>query len=124
MKALSIRQPWAWLIVNGFKDIENRTWPTRQKGTILIHASKKMDIVKKSDIRELLGNDDEYDRLLIERYQPGFFGGIVGKADIIDCVDYHDSKWFCGPWGFVLKNMRTMPFIQCKGKLSFFEVEI
>lgn len=38
MKALSIRQPYAWLIVNGFKDIENRDWPTKFRGRVLIHA--------------------------------------------------------------------------------------
>lgn len=43
MKALSIRQPWAWLIVNGYKSIENRTWNTRIRGTILIHAGKGFD---------------------------------------------------------------------------------
>ncbi len=37
---LSIRQPWAWLIVNGYKDIENRTWSTRFRGKVLIHAGK------------------------------------------------------------------------------------
>lgn len=39
MKAISIRQPWAWLIVNGFKDIENRSWRTKYRGPVLIHAS-------------------------------------------------------------------------------------
>lgn len=40
MKALSVRQPYAWLIVNGIKDIENRTWRTGYRGPVLIHASK------------------------------------------------------------------------------------
>ena len=43
MKALSIRQPWAWLIVNGYKDIENRTWPTRFRGRVCVHAPKLLD---------------------------------------------------------------------------------
>lgn len=38
MKALSVRQPWAWLIVNGYKDIENRDWSTQQRGRIWIHT--------------------------------------------------------------------------------------
>jgi hypothetical protein len=42
MKALSIRQPWAWLILNAGKDIENRDWLTRFRGPFLIHASKGM----------------------------------------------------------------------------------
>lgn len=40
MKALSIRQPWAWAIVNAGKRVENRTWETRYRGPILIHAAK------------------------------------------------------------------------------------
>jgi len=40
MKIISIRQPWAALIVSGIKDVENRTWPTRYRGQLLIHASR------------------------------------------------------------------------------------
>ena len=40
--ALSIRQPWAWLIVNGHKDIENRDWPTNFRGRLLVHAGQTM----------------------------------------------------------------------------------
>jgi ASCH domain len=43
MKALSVRQPWAWLIVQGFKGIENRTWQTSFRGTVLIHAGMRID---------------------------------------------------------------------------------
>ena len=39
MKTLSIRQPWASLIVEGFKDVENRSWRTPIRGEIAIHAS-------------------------------------------------------------------------------------
>ncbi len=42
MIALSIRQPWAWHILHSGKDIENRDWPTRFRGRVLIHASKGM----------------------------------------------------------------------------------
>jgi hypothetical protein len=42
MKALSIRQPWAWLIIHAGKDIENREWRTSFRGPVLIHASKTM----------------------------------------------------------------------------------
>ncbi|MCG0445699.1 ASCH domain-containing protein [Pseudomonas aeruginosa] len=42
MKALSIRQPWAWLVANGHKDIENRDWATSFRGRFLIHAAKSM----------------------------------------------------------------------------------
>jgi len=41
-KVLVIRQPWAWLIVHGYKDIENRTWKTRYRGALLIQASANL----------------------------------------------------------------------------------
>lgn len=40
MKAITIKQPWASLIVSGLKDIENRTWKTNFRGRVLIHAGK------------------------------------------------------------------------------------
>jgi len=40
MRALSVKQPWAWLIVNGYKKIENRNWPTSFRGRIYIHAGR------------------------------------------------------------------------------------
>jgi hypothetical protein len=43
MKALSIRQPWAWLIVHGVKDVENRTWRTNFRGRFLVHAGMRFD---------------------------------------------------------------------------------
>lgn len=38
MKTLSVRQPWASLLVSGLKDIENRTWAPNFRGRIMIHA--------------------------------------------------------------------------------------
>ena len=43
MRALSIRQPWAWLIAEAVKDIENRRWATTYRGVFLIHAGKQFD---------------------------------------------------------------------------------
>ena len=43
MKILSIRQPWAHLITQGSKDIENRSWPTKYRGAFLVHASLTVD---------------------------------------------------------------------------------
>lgn len=118
MKALSIRQPWAWLIVNGYKGIENRSWSTRVRGPILIHASKGM-------------TRDEYDeaRYLTESlgFQlPAFNdlerGGVVGQAIIADCVSESLSPWFFGEYGFVLTDAKPLPFRPFKGQLSFFDV--
>ena len=50
-------------------------------------------------------------------------GGIVGHADIVDCVSKSNSPWFFGEYGFVLENAKPMPFRSIKGKLGFFDVE-
>lgn len=114
MKALSIRQPWAWLIVNGYKDVENRTWLTHFRGEFLIHASQRFDsdAYRVLSTISILPEPSEFDK-----------GGIVGKAELIDCVSHCDSPWFEGPFGFILKNARPLTFIPCSGKLKFFEIE-
>lgn len=117
MRVLSIKQPWASLIVHGKKDIENRSWWTSYRGPVLIHAGKKPDDV--SDIWAPL----EIKYLINSVTQPKF-GGIVGYAEIVDCVTDSESPWFFGKYGFVLKNARPLPFYPCKGKLGFFEVDV
>lgn len=124
MKAISIRQPWAWLIVNGYKDIENRSWRTKYRGPVLIHASqgvKSIEYVRASNLihHKLLGHGIPLPP--IDQLQTG---GIVGIATITDCVEESDSPWFFGEKGFVLANAKTLPFIPMKGKLSFFETGI
>jgi hypothetical protein len=54
---------------------------------------------------------------LPESFDPG---GIVGIAEITDCVQRHRSRWFNGPFGWVLANARRLPFKRCKGQLKFF----
>jgi hypothetical protein len=48
-------------------------------------------------------------------------GGIVGIAEIAECVKEHPSPWFFGRYGFVLRNARPLPFRPCVGQLGFFE---
>lgn len=125
-RALSIQQPWAWLIVNGFKDIENRTWRTNYRGPVLIHTGKLFDADARDDLdlgvhpvtRERLAEE------LVDRWQlEGFgaqLGGIVGVAEIVDCVSASASPWFVGDYGFVIRNARPLPFMPLKGALGFF----
>lgn len=122
MKCLSIRQPWAWLIVNGHKDIENRTRKTNFRGTILIHAALQpyskgylydrleADIFAKHHVL-LPPNSQAYQRT----------GGIVGIAEIVDCVTTSSSPWFDGPFGYVIANAEPLSFVGCKGRLGLFE---
>jgi len=127
---ISVRQPWAWLIVNGFKDIENRTWPTRFRGRVQIHAGQTMTrddyescalFWQSSEISEevahkLLNQFPTFEMLKAER------GGIIGEAEIVDCVTESDSPWFVGEYGFVMRNQKALPFRICKGKLGFFRI--
>jgi hypothetical protein len=114
MKALSIRQPWAWLIVNGHKPVENRSWPTKYTGKLLIHAGQRFE-QKGVEVAKRLGIT------LPEHFDQG---GIVGWVDVTGCVTQLDSPWFVGPYGFTLANAEVLPFILCPGKLGFFNVEI
>ncbi len=120
MLALSIRQPWAWLIVHGYKPIENRTWATTYRGNFLIHAGKSMTHAEYDEARALalyvLGESfafPEFDSLSR--------GGIVGAAKVVDCIQRSDSAWFFGPYGFVLAETMEIPFVACPGKLNWFE---
>ncbi len=125
MKALSIRQPWAWLIAHGYKDVENRTWKTNFRGEFLIHAGEKFDKEGYSWVM-ISANDEKFDiDPLITLPPPYNFerGGIVGRAEIIDCVTEHDSPWFSGAYGFVVRNAEPLEFRPYKGRLGFFKVE-
>jgi hypothetical protein len=116
MKALSIRQPWSWLIVNGYKTIENRDWPTRFRGPVLIHASKIMDPEDYEWIRITYPDVPLPPLSDLER------GGIVGQCEIVGCVTASTSRWFVGRFGFVLRHARPLPFQSMPGKLGFFDV--
>ena len=128
MKALSIMQPWAWLIVNGHKDIENRQWQPsnpglRFRGKFLVHAGKNIDGGKRGypyfceDILEDHG-------IMLPKIEDLKLGGIVGMSEIVDVVKEHPSRWFMGMGctGLVLGRSRTLPFMPCKGQLGFFDV--
>lgn len=124
MKALSIRQPWAWLIVNGHKDIENRVWSTRYTGPLLIHASKGMTRSEYDEVADMIANERPFMGMGIKLPDPNIIerGGIVGLAHCNGSVDQCVSPWFFGPYGFVLSDAKTLPFVPFKGMLGFFEV--
>lgn len=92
MKALSLWQPWASLMVHGMKRIETRGWYMRHRGPLLIHAAKKWD----EDLAELCHLDPTYATALTAcgftkdlrdtRPKGMPFGAIVGRVEVVDCV--------------------------------------
>jgi hypothetical protein len=126
--ALSIRQPWAALLICGLKSVEIRAWPTARKGRILIHAAKLIDP------RPIGWNlvPPEFQKIA------DFRGGIIGACDIIGCTPYrtiedfsadchrhlNPPSWFRLPlvYGFILSEAEPLPFQSCPGSVRFFRV--
>ena len=152
MKALSIRQPWAWAILQAGKRVENRNWRgCSYRGPILIHASKSATARDIADDFEAVENMSMLSgatmapgpvtiRMLLEQS-----GGIVGKACLIgeikdeammrraavdrDNRETHDGRWleqqrpwWTGGYGLVLANVEPLPFVPWSGALGLFEV--
>ncbi len=132
MKALSIRQPWAWLIVQDAKDVENRHWQTSHRGPLLIHAAKGCTFQEWCLAWDWIDERMPHVRRL---YPPPTYtqiarGGIVGQVDQIGCVNDADmdykpyySAWAePGLWHHQYANPRTIPFVPWRGALGLFDV--
>lgn len=78
MRAITIRQPWAELIVLGKKDVENRSWRTRHRGPLLIHAGAGADW----DYFEEYAVRDDAVR-----------GAIIGVVELLECTKKRASDW-------------------------------
>ena len=124
MKALSIRQPYAFAITVGTKNIENRDWPIKFRGPILIHAGKKEDADDVDGVLRQLAKEGNMPLPAIEKGYRNhrWLGAIVGAARLSDCVTKSDSPWFCGPYGFVLTERLWSNRVDCKGMLGLFDV--
>lgn len=130
-KAISIKQPWSYLICAGIKDVENRTWATKYRGRVYIHASAKSvgqyfsEGVFTADQLNYLIQSKKID--LIEKVQ---LSAIIGHVDIVNCISKarngkgSDSIWAepdCFHW--ILRNpvLFDKPILNVKGKLSFWD---
>ncbi|WVV46869.1 ASCH domain-containing protein [Pseudomonas sp. NA13] len=116
MKALSIRQPWAWLIVHGGKDIENRSWHTKFRGRFLVHAAQGMT---QKDYADAATFADLECGVTIPTFNNLPRGGIIGSVELVDSLDASDSPWYMGQKGFLLRNPKPLPFAPLKGRLGF-----
>ena len=126
--ALSIRQPWAGLIIAGRKRIEVRTWPTNICGSLLIHASQTPD-ERPEALRHVT---PELAALCAQR------GGVIGRVELIECREYRTRaafvaeadrhlnvpSWFVPPvmYGLVMAEPLQLPFYRCSGQTRFFTV--
>lgn len=125
MKVITIKQPWASLIVHGIKDVENRTWYTNFRGRVLIHSSAKGDISQFGCLQP----NQKLKVLNPPMGRIGFndlpFGSIIGSVEIVDCVQNYASVWADkGVYNWVLANpVLFKQSIPAKGKLSFWEYD-
>ena len=110
---LSVRQPWAHLIVSGIKDVENRDWGRSYRGPLLIHAGQARGIQERTKITRKL--DEGYlrpDDVLQ-------FGGIIGIVHLVDVVEDSESKWAIdGAVHWVLRRPRRVPFVRLKAMVG------
>lgn len=124
IRILSIRAPWWFYILYRRKNIENRDWYTAFRGPIVIHASSwfdadeiMLDSRAARDMQDDAGFTGGKSITLGEIREMG--GHIVGRAEIVDCVDRSSSPWFMGKYGFVLENARPLAEpIRFKGGLG------
>lgn len=109
MRAITIHQPWAELIVSGEKDVENRSWRTNHRGPLLIHAGARAD---RSSFAEH-GVPEAADR-----------SAIIGIVEVVDCKQERTSSWHEeGSWGWYLSRAkRFRKPIPMKGRRGIFEV--
>lgn len=119
MKALSIKQPWAHLIIHHGKDIENRTWHTKFRGRFLVHAAQGMTRHEYADAAAFA---DLECGVKIPPFNELQRGGIIGSVELVDSLDTSDSPWYMGQKAFVLRAPQPLPFVPLKGRLQFFEV--
>ena len=108
------------MVVNGYKDIENRSWSTKHRGKILIHASSRK--VTKTEYAEFKKTCWRFKITVYPAVYQFMIGGIVGSVEIVDCVEKFRSPWFFGPHGFPLKNARKLLFKPMNGKLHVWSV--
>lgn len=127
MKVLTIKQPFATLIAEGYKEYEFRTWKTKYRGELLIHAGIGID--KKAM--------EKYKHLNLE-YPSGC---IIAKVNLTDCIEINEEsrKMLKGKksivydsvikhtdwkgYGFKLENIKKINPIPIKGKLSFWDYD-
>jgi len=133
MKALSVRQPWSWLIVNGHKDVENRTWPPTKyisvPQRIYIHTGAKPDDsygFRQAQTMLSVVYGEEKAREIWLSYCDVPLRAIVGEVDIVGFERHSQSLWAVnGSYHWQLANpVAYSEPIPYRGQLGLFEVTL
>lgn len=151
MKALSIRQPWAWAIVHAGKRIENRArkdgkMPVvcRHRGPLLIHASAGSTQKEYEEVLTWMKRTIDFWGLPVPPLRDLPRGGIVGVCNVVAHIEPRVAAWrdpdgtrpFTGAeldaldfrwrkpesYGLILADVRPLPFVRWKGQLGLFDV--
>jgi hypothetical protein len=134
VKALTVRQPWAWAIAAGHKDVENRTWQTSYRGLLAIHAGRTWaPAEEKRACRELLEDPGVVepgcyvpDRHLLAE------GAIVAVVNLVGICSLGDSaRCRCSGWGAIgqhhwrLRNVEALAEpIPWRGAQGLWEIDL
>lgn len=126
LACVSVRQPWADLLAAGIKPIENRTWPCKYRGPLLIHAGKTWGRDEEAAYAELMAiaiDMRDVRRQTILMRSRDRLGGLVGICTMRRCIHedawyergglYYDGwhQWFTGPFGWVVTGARLFPTV-------------
>lgn len=99
-RILTIREPWAWLIGCGYKEVENRPWCSTSCGRTLIHAAPQR--VSDDSYEHAVALAESFGIIIPDRewFEPRL-GTIVAVASLSKMMHSSSSSWFCGPyaWG-------------------------
>lgn len=126
-KVITVKQPWARLIAQGVKNIENRTWKTNYRGRVLIHASSiPVKMINPNNVftKEQWNSLSDGIQKEIICGKDYVNSAIIGSVEIVDCVVNHSSIWAeKGVYNWVLANpiLYSKPIENVKGKLSFWD---
>lgn len=113
VRALTLRQPWAWAVIFGGKNVENRTWKPRKPFTLLVHAG----------ITWTEEGAEHCEKLGVDVPEDATWGGqIIGAVDVTGATEQSDSPWALpGYWHWELQNPRPAnPPIPTRGRAALF----
>jgi ASCH domain len=118
--AITVKQPWAWALIFGGKDIENRDWRTNYRGPIAIHAASRTTRSDHDAAAMFMRNRCD---VVCPEYDDLSRGTFQGVMNLTDCVDTSSSYWWIGKHGFVMKDPKPLPEpIPYKGMLGIWPV--